>query len=132
MHWPVSLNKKYLPFFCFHIFCIVLRLNSGCMFLEISEVPSPLRYRGFYCGDYSSRVSRVILAGEWGKCEIQRRQTLKTLKADPSSSLAPNEKNAPVSTIGGLVEFMEKIRSRVVRNRIYRILLFASESKSET
>jgi hypothetical protein len=94
------------------------------MFLEISEVPYPLRYRGFYCGDYGSRVSMVKLAGEWGKCETQRRQTLKTLKADPSSSLDPDE-NAPISAIVGLVEFMEKIRSREVRNRIYRILRFA-------
>jgi len=62
------------------------------MFLEISEVPFPLRYRGFYCGAYGSRVSMVELAGEWGKCETQRRQKLKTLKADPSSSLDPNEK----------------------------------------
>jgi hypothetical protein len=62
------------------------------MVLEISEVPSPFRYRGFYYGDYGSRIPIVELAGEWGKCETQRRQTLKTLIADPTSSLDPNEK----------------------------------------
>jgi len=57
------------------------------MFLEISEMPPPFRYRGFYYGDYDGRVPMVELAGEWGKCETQRRQTLKTLIADPSSPL---------------------------------------------
>jgi len=50
-------------------------------------MPPPFRYRGFYYGDYDGRVPMVELAGEWGKCETQRRQTLKTLIADPSSPL---------------------------------------------